>query len=146
VRILSERDDKIIIIVNIGCKYFCSGGDLLVRVVIVEDDVLAKDQCIDYFKISGIQVNECIDRTTEIVEKILEFMPDVVFIDVIISGIDGLSVGKKLMENNDSIKLIFIANDGKYASDAFSIGAVDFLIKPLKTERLAMTLRRVVNE
>jgi two-component SAPR family response regulator len=118
-------------------------GDTVIRVVIVESNNIIKQQLISFLRTHGVHIEKCFDQIEGAVAEILELKPDAVFMDVVVSGKDGLTAARKVMENDKDIKLIFIAEDGRYASDAFSIGAVDYLLKPLKSERLYMAMKRV---
>jgi len=68
-------------------------------------------------------------------------MPDVVFLDVEMPGGTAFSL---LPEIDDSTQVVFVTAHERYAVEAFSVAAVDYLVKPVAPERLAETLRRLM--
>jgi len=66
--------------------------------------------------------------------------PDIVFIDIKMPGIDGLRVASQLQK---SIQIVFITAFNRYAVDAFESAAVDYILKPVTTERLDKTIKRL---
>ncbi len=75
----------------------------------------------------------------ELLKETINF--DIVLLDMILPGIKGLEVAKKLC-NKSSI--IFITSYGEYALDAFEIDAVHYLLKPVTQEHLYSALDRAV--
>lgn len=69
---------------------------------------------------------------------------DVVFLDIRMPGLDGLELARVLgMIPNPPVVVFVTAHDDK-AVDAFDIGATDYLMKPVRGDRLANTMRRIV--
>ena len=69
---------------------------------------------------------------------------EVVFLDILMPGLDGLELAKMLAMLPDPPVVVFVtANDR--AIEAFDIGAVDYLTKPINGERLANTMRRIMH-
>jgi DNA-binding LytR/AlgR family response regulator len=66
--------------------------------------------------------------------------PDVVFLDVQMPGLDGLEVARLL---GTSAHVVFITAFDHYAVQAFDEGAVDYLLKPLDSARLARAVQRL---
>lgn len=72
--------------------------------------------------------------------KIAELRPDIAFLDIQMPGLTGLEVAQEI---EGSTRVVFVTAYDQYAIDAFEHSALDYLLKPLKTERLARTLERV---
>jgi two-component system LytT family response regulator/two-component system response regulator LytT len=72
-----------------------------------------------------------------------ELRPDVLFLDVQMPGLTGFEVARRLMEAEVFPQLVFVTAFDQYAIDAFSVNAVDYLLKPVDAERLEQTLERV---
>lgn len=66
--------------------------------------------------------------------------PDVVFLDVRMPGLDGLSLVQRYAELPP---IVFVTAYEQYAVQAFEVNAVDYLLKPVRQERLAAALERV---
>lgn len=72
-----------------------------------------------------------------------ELRPDIVFIDVEMPKISGIECAQKIVDINPKIIIIFATAHAEYMSDAFSIYAFDYLVKPFKIERIYQTLGRI---
>ncbi|KID30560.1 LytR/AlgR family response regulator transcription factor [Prauserella rugosa] len=68
---------------------------------------------------------------------------DAVFLDIAMPGLDGLELGELLRKLASPPVIVFVTAYDEHAVAAFGIGAVDYLLKPVRAERLAETLGRV---
>jgi DNA-binding LytR/AlgR family response regulator len=68
---------------------------------------------------------------------------DVVFLDIRMPGLDGLELGRLLARSAAPPVVVFVTAHDDRAVDAYDLGAVDYLLKPVRPERIAETLRRV---
>ena len=69
-----------------------------------------------------------------------ELTPDIVFLDIQMPGLNGLQVADAL---HPDIRIVFVTAFDDYAVQAFDAAAVDYLLKPVAEERLAVTVRRL---
>lgn len=113
------------------------------RAVVIESDSAEQKRLVSILKSCGFLVVGRFNEAKGAVEKILELKPDVVLLNVFIGDMDGLTVGRRLRDEDKDIKLIFIAEDGRYAVEAYNVGATDFLLKPIRKERLKRALKRI---
>ena len=68
--------------------------------------------------------------------------PDVVFLDIQMSGLTGLEVAAQL-EQGTAPLLVFVTAFNEHAIQAFELSAIDYLLKPYDKDRLLKTLARV---
>lgn len=68
---------------------------------------------------------------------------DAVFLDISMPGIDGLELASLLNKLAEPPVIVFVTAFDEHAVAAFGIGAVDYLLKPVRAERLADALARV---
>lgn len=68
---------------------------------------------------------------------------DAVFLDIAMPGLDGLELASLLSRMNEAPVIVFVTAYEQHAVAAFGIGAVDYLLKPVRAERLAEALARV---
>lgn len=66
--------------------------------------------------------------------------PDVVFLDIQMPGLDGLTVAQRL---NGRAHVAFVTAFDTYAVAAFEHGAIDYVLKPISTERMLRTVERL---
>ena len=81
----------------------------------------------------------------EALQLISDLKPDVAFLDIHMPDLSGLEVARHLRGAEAPI-VVFVTAYDKYAVEAFEVAALDYVLKPLKRERLAETVRRVVAE
>lgn len=67
----------------------------------------------------------------------------ILFLDVDMPGGSGLELGRQLRERETAPHLIFITAHEEFAVEAFSVNAVDYLLKPLDPQRLERALNKV---
>jgi DNA-binding LytR/AlgR family response regulator len=68
---------------------------------------------------------------------------DAIFLDISMPGLDGLELASLLARLNEPPVIVFVTAFEQHAVAAFGIGAVDYLLKPVRAERLADALARV---
>jgi DNA-binding LytR/AlgR family response regulator len=68
---------------------------------------------------------------------------DAVFLDISMPGLDGLELASLLARLTEPPAIVFVTAYEQHAVAAFGIGAVDYLLKPVRAERLADALARV---
>jgi len=82
----------------------------------------------------------------EALAKVEREHPDVVFLDVKLPGMDGLSILRKIKEERHAQLVIMLTGheDVKTAVEAMKLGAYDYLIKPLPNERLKIIIQHAL--
>ncbi len=76
----------------------------------------------------------------EAAEQIARLQPELAFLDIQMPGLTGLEVAQGI---EGQTRVVFVTAYDDYAIEAFEAAALDYLLKPLKTERLARTLDRI---
>lgn len=73
--------------------------------------------------------------------------PDIVFCDIKMPGMDGLDVLARLKQQDESLPVVMISGHGTVATavEATKLGALDFIEKPLSSERVLLTVRNALN-
>jgi DNA-binding LytR/AlgR family response regulator len=72
--------------------------------------------------------------------RVRALAPDVTFLDIRMPGLSGLEVAQQI---GASTHVVFVTAYDEYAVQAFEAGAVDYLLKPVEPERLAVTVERL---
>jgi DNA-binding LytR/AlgR family response regulator len=68
---------------------------------------------------------------------------DVVFCDIRMPGLDGLDLARVLARFTTRPQIVFVTAHDRHAIDAFDLRATDYVLKPVRAERLAEAVRRV---
>lgn len=73
-----------------------------------------------------------------------ELRPDIVFLDIRMPGQTGLEAAGEIVNlDNWSGEMVFVTAYDEYAVTAFEKGAIDYLLKPVESERLQLTRKRL---
>ena len=116
----------------------------MIKALIVDDERLARAEL---FKLlSTIQDIEVIGEAAngqEAIEKIEELKPDLVFLDIQMPGMTGFEVLDKL---TIVPQIIFVTAYDEFALKAFDSNALDYILKPVETNRLEKAIQKVFLE
>ncbi len=77
---------------------------------------------------------------------IAEEIPEVVFLDIEMPEINGISLSEKIQAFAPQTNIVFVTAYREYAIQAFELNAIDYLLKPIQKERLEKTLQRLVHD
>jgi len=69
--------------------------------------------------------------------------PDCAFLDIEMFNLNGIELAEKLMDKNPDIQVLFITAYNHYATQAFEVNAIDYILKPVRPERLAKALEKI---
>jgi two-component system LytT family response regulator len=111
------------------------------RALLVDDERLARLRMRQLLRAhSGVEIaGEAADVQQAV--RLLEREPvDVVFLDIRMPGGSGLSLFELI---DVRARVVFVTAFDRYAVQAFEVGALDYLVKPVDPERLALTLSRL---
>ena len=117
---------------------------MAIRIMVVDDEQLAREELC--FLLGETGAVEIVGQATDGVEALRlagELRPDVVFLDVQMPGLTGFEVARRLLEADVPVQLVFVTAFDQYAIDAFTVNAVDYVLKPVDADRLEQTLERV---
>ena len=71
-------------------------------------------------------------------------MIDVVFSDISMPGLDGMALARVISRFSVRPQIVFVTAHDQHAVDAFALAATDYVMKPVRAERLSEAIRRVV--
>ncbi|SDP67600.1 DNA-binding response regulator, LytR/AlgR family [Pedococcus dokdonensis] len=69
---------------------------------------------------------------------------DVVFSDISMPGLDGMELARVIARFVERPQVVFVTAHDQHAVDAFAVDATDYVMKPVRKDRLAEAVRRVV--
>jgi two-component system LytT family response regulator len=116
---------------------------MTIRTILVDDEPLAiQGLQLRLESYEDVEIIETCTNGREAIRAIKTHKPDLVFLDIQMPGFDGFSVVSGLMEVEPPL-FVFVTAYSDHALRGFEAGAVDYLMKPVDTDRLADTLERV---
>ena len=111
------------------------------RVLVCDDEAMARRRAHRLLSgIPGVQVAAECESAAEARQKLVEEEFDVALLDVQMPGETGLELAASLPDPKPF--LIFVTAHAEHAIEAFEVGAVDYVLKPLEEERLAKAIAR----
>lgn len=115
-----------------------------ISAVLVDDERLAREELEFLLRdFIDIEVSGVAENGVQALEVIKKIDPDLVFLDVQMPGLDGLSLIQKLREKNIRLPYFVLATAyDQYAIEAFRLEAMDYLLKPIEKSRLVLTIDR----
>jgi len=117
-----------------------------IRSIIVDDEEPAREEVKSILeKFSDIKIVGVFEDAISAFNFISNNPVDVVFLDINLPGVSGLKLADQLKEFKNFPFIVFITAYSEYAVEAFEIGAVDYILKPIEETRLAKTILKLKN-
>ncbi|MDB1087474.1 LytTR family DNA-binding domain-containing protein [Streptomyces sp. ACA25] len=114
------------------------------RVLVVEDETFTREELADMLAgLPGITEVTAADSGESAVRLLGTKSYDAVFLDISMPGLDGMEVARILGMLSAPPAIVFVTASESHAVEAFGIGAADYLLKPIRPERLAEAVSRV---
>ncbi|MYR88291.1 response regulator, partial [Streptomyces sp. SID685] len=118
----------------------------MLRILVVDDEPHARDELVYLLGLhQGVGPVECaadgpaallaLDRALAHRHPV-----DAVFLDIRMPGLDGLEVARVLSRFAEPPPVVFVTAYDDFAVPAFEVRALDYLLKPVRAERLAETV------
>lgn len=71
---------------------------------------------------------------------------DILLLDIEMGDMDGVTMAKKLRQDNDTVQIIFITGYSDYMSEGYEVSALHYLMKPVDPQKLFSVLDRAVEK
>jgi two-component system, LytTR family, response regulator len=117
----------------------------MIKAIIIDDEKNAIEALrnviadFDQIEIVGTFINPL-----KALEQMRELTHHVVFLDIEMPGIQGLEMAEKILELDRAHQIVFITAYDQYAVEAFEVNAIDYLLKPVRRERMAKTIEKLL--
>ena len=117
------------------------------KIIVADDAVFMRDLISEIVVSAGHEaINVCSGE--ELLSIYDDVMPDVVIMDVIMNGLNGIDTMVKILEKHPDAKFIIcsaVANQSDFGSKALEKGAVDCICKPFGFDDLVTKINKVLN-
>jgi two-component system LytT family response regulator/two-component system response regulator AlgR len=118
-----------------------SGAEAPLRIAVAEDEPMNQRRLVRLLGDCGCDVVASFGNGLEVEEWLAQApQVDALFLDIQMPGLDGLSLRGSV---DPDLPVVFVTAYAEHAVDAFNLDAVDFLLKPVTTERLVKALAKV---
>lgn len=113
------------------------------KAMVVDDEILTAEHICRLLRNAGVEVLGYDSNPLEALEKIPLRKPDVLFLDIEMPGMSGLELAESIHTCGYECEIVFITAYNQYAIEAFSVNALDYLLKPVLMEHITRAVDRV---
>ena len=114
------------------------------KLVIADDEPLARERLRSLLaEHADVEVVAEAENGLEALQACAEHHPDVLLLDIAMPGVDGIETARHLAAFEPRPAVVFCTAYDVHALSAFEVAALDYLMKPIRAERLAAALDRV---
>jgi len=109
----------------------------MVKILVIDDEVDVCDFTRTFFKERGFEVF-CAVNCEEALSMVKDIKPDIVLLDILMKGADGITVLKRIKEIASSTVVVMVSavDDIEKIKEAKALGATAYLTKPLSLEKI----------
>jgi len=119
---------------------------MTLKVFIVDDEAPARERLKELLGDIAAEVPTSVvgeaRHGVEAIELVPAADPQVVLLDIKMPGMGGLEVARHLGALERAPRIVFVTAHERHAVEAFDLNALDYLLKPVRAERLAAALRK----
>lgn len=117
----------------------------MIRIAACDDDAQFLEKLTGYIdEILHGKTKYLLTKCTSAKQLLATGPQDIVFLDIGMSGMDGMEAARMLREHGDGCRLVFLTAYPKYVFEAFDVEASHFLTKPVNPQKLQGVLLRLV--
>ena len=80
------------------------------------------------------------DNPYDVIDYLPESKPDIAFIDIMICDMNGIELAKRIKSVHPECDIVFCTGFDSFATEAFDLGASDYLMKPITKEKIKHSL------
>jgi DNA-binding response OmpR family regulator len=118
------------------------------RILVVEDDLTVAEVVVDYLRHAGLQPRHAVDGQTAL-EIAAAWRPDLVVLDLMLPGVGGLEVCRRLREDRDNqaplpVIMLTALSDESDRVRGLESGADDYVTKPFSPRELILRVQAVL--
>jgi two-component system response regulator AlgR len=118
----------------------------MLRILVVDDEPPARARMKQLLADSAGQIETAVvgeaDGGAAAVEAADRLQPDVVLLDIHMPGMNGIEVARHLAARPQPPAILFVTAYDEHALEAFEVQALDYLLKPVRADRLVAALGR----
>ncbi len=114
------------------------------RVLIADDEAPARRELkrLLFVDPSLVVVGEA-ENGVDAFNVAMKLRPDIVFLDIQMPAMTGIETAEKFLADHYYPLIVFVTAYDAYAVKAFELHAIDYILKPVRKERLDMVLKRI---
>ena len=120
------------------------------KLLVVDDEAIEREALKFIVKNSSLAISEVMEAANgqEALAIAEKFDPDIVTLDILMPGLNGIEAGRILRERKPELKIIFVTayDSFEYAHEAIKIGVEEFIVKPGSDEKTLEILQSCIRQ
>lgn len=118
------------------------------RVLIVDDAVVMRMMIKDILSKNGFEIVGEAQNGAEAVEKYKNLRPDVVTMDMVMPGVDGIAAVKQIVSEDPAARILMCTSLGQEAllNEAMEAGAKSYITKPFQPSKILESIEHVLGK
>jgi two-component system response regulator AlgR len=121
----------------------------MMRIFIVDDEEPARERLKELLADIAVELPSTVvgeaRNGLEAIERVPESGAEVLLLDIQMPGMGGLEVARHLASLENPPTVVFVTAHDRHAVEAFELNALDYLLKPVRAERLAAALKKATS-
>lgn len=98
-----------------------------------------------YCEIHGITCRlHTFESGKELLRQYMGVQPDIIFLDILMKGTDGIETARAIRKMDQHVPLILVTVSRSYSLEGFGVGALHYLLKPVREQELSEAMRRAL--
>lgn len=118
------------------------------KVLICDDSALIRKKLRKILEVCRCKHIEEAENGIAAIEKAKELNPDLIFMDIVMPGKDGIEALEDIKRDNPKVKVVMASSAGtqSHLKKALDHGAYDFIQKPITLEAVTSLIEKVITE
>ncbi len=119
------------------------------RVAVCDDEEIFQEQIrnlIDKIYNSMDVIVDVFSEGKQLLERFDANPYDVIFLDIEMPSMDGITLAKKLRQRSENIFIVFLTSHVEYALEGYEVNALRYLTKPIREDKLREVLKYVMDK
>jgi len=117
------------------------------NILIVDDEINTLNE-INFYVKKYNQFDFCVTSTNpfQALDEAEKTCFDIALLDIEMPGMNGLELAEQLINLFPHMRIAFITAYNSYATEAFDVNAIDYVLKPIREERIIKALDRLIDK
>lgn len=116
----------------------------MLRAIVVDDEPAILEDLRGMLEGTGkVEVLAVYTEPERALEEASQLKPDCAFLDIEMAGMGGIELAEALGSSLPALEVVFVTAYNHYAAQAFEVNAMDYLLKPIRPERLGKAVDKL---
>lgn len=115
----------------------------MLRTILVDDEPIILNELRELLEDQKMMVVGTYTDPLDALRELSETRPDCAFLDIEMANMTGIELAERLASANPALETIFVTAYNHYASQAFEVNAIDYLLKPIRPERIKKAIDKL---